>query len=331
MRSSRRELTTLAFVAASTFAGPRAHAEPTDAERARATALFEQGRADLARGALAEACAALAESHRLDPAGGTLLNLALCHERRGLTATAAKEFRVALSLARRDGKKARVDAAEAHLADLATKVPRVTFRVADAARAPGLALTLDGAPLPPSTWGEPAEIDPGEHVLRVAAPSRVAREIPVRVPPGGEVLVVDVAPLEPEAPRAAASATASSPSAAPPAPSTAPRAPVVGWISLGVGAASIAVGTVLGARAVSARADVEQGCPDLSRCTPQLAAKNDRAVRDADRATAGFALGVVASAFGAWWLWGPRSTRSGNAWVAPVVSTAPGVAAGGSF
>lgn len=339
MRSSRRELAALALVAASLSAAPTARGAPTDADRARATALFERGRSELARGALAEACGAFAESQRLDPAGGTLLNLALCHERQGRFATAAREFREALSGARRDRKKSRADAAEAHLAGLAPKIPRATIRVPDAARAPGLALSLDGAPLPPSAWGEALELDPGDHVLRASAPSRVARELPLRVAPG-DALVVDVAPLDPEPPPSAATAASPAAPASSVAPPTAPteapppsprRAPAVGWASLGLGAASLTVGGLLGARAISTRGDVEAGCPEPSRCTPALAAKNDRAVRDADRATVAFTLGAVASAFGAIWLWGPGAKRTGAAWVAPVVSSAPGVAAGGRF
>ncbi|MCC6644955.1 MAG: tetratricopeptide repeat protein [Polyangiaceae bacterium] len=337
MRSSRRELLAFALVAsvaASLSAAPIVAAEPTPDERARATALFERGRDELARGALEQACASFAESQRLDPAGGTLLNLALCHERRGRLATASREFREALALARRDDKKSRVEAAEAHLAALAPRIPRLVVRVRDDARAAGLALTLDGAAIPPSTWGAPVEVDPGDHTLRATAPSRRTREIPVTLAEGSGVTTVELAPLEPDvapAPAASPAPAAPSPPPAGPAPAATGRAPAVGWASLGIGAASLAVGGVLGARAISARGDVERGCPDLSRCTPALAQKNDRAVRDADLSTAAFALGAVAGTFGALWLWGPGSSRGGHAWVAPVVAASPGVAAGGAF
>ena len=48
-----------------------------------AEALFERGKQLVEQGHTAEACAAFAESQRLDPAGGTLLRLALCHEASG--------------------------------------------------------------------------------------------------------------------------------------------------------------------------------------------------------------------------------------------------------
>jgi hypothetical protein len=64
-------------------ADARAQRDPAAAE-----ALFQQGKAALDRGDLDVACGKLRESHRLDPAVGTLFNVADCEERRGKTGTA---------------------------------------------------------------------------------------------------------------------------------------------------------------------------------------------------------------------------------------------------
>ena len=58
-------------------------AEGTPEEKAVATALFKEARELMDRGEIAAACDKFAESQRLEPAGGTLLNLAVCNEKRG--------------------------------------------------------------------------------------------------------------------------------------------------------------------------------------------------------------------------------------------------------
>ena len=79
-----------------------ARAEPTNEDRALATELFLRGRELMSAGQLAEACEKFSSSHHLDQSGGAILNLAMCHESRLMTATAWSEFREALSFARRD-------------------------------------------------------------------------------------------------------------------------------------------------------------------------------------------------------------------------------------
>src|SRR5262244_1618441 len=57
--------------------------------------LFIEGRAAAARGDYATACPKFAESQHLEPATGTLLNLADCEERLGKLASAWQHFREA--------------------------------------------------------------------------------------------------------------------------------------------------------------------------------------------------------------------------------------------
>ena len=68
-----------------------ARAQVVDA--AAADALFQKGREAADKGDFATAAAKFAESQRLDPAPGTLLNLADCEEHLGQTASAWEHYK----------------------------------------------------------------------------------------------------------------------------------------------------------------------------------------------------------------------------------------------
>ncbi|HEV7557771.1 MAG TPA: hypothetical protein VGO00_20035, partial [Kofleriaceae bacterium] len=77
---------------------------PAYAQRAEGEAEFQRGKTLMAAGKVAEACAAFEASMRIDPAKGTLYNLALCHEKLGKIASAWSEF---IELSRADTNAAR--------------------------------------------------------------------------------------------------------------------------------------------------------------------------------------------------------------------------------
>jgi len=151
----------------------QAQTPPAVEEKTLATVLFREGRALLAQGRTAEACAKLAESQRLDPSGGTILNLALCHEQEGRRALSWSEFNEAAAFARRDARKDREDAAAAHMRALEPRLSRLTIVVPDqTARADGLRVECDGRELAPASWAVAIPVDGAEHTVRATAPSR---------------------------------------------------------------------------------------------------------------------------------------------------------------
>src|SRR4051794_15931833 len=144
-----------------------------------AQSLFEDGRRLMTAGDFASACPKLKESQALDPSGGTLLNLAVCHEKQGQLATAWSDFKEALSVARRDNRADRFEVAREHLATLEPQVPSLTIQVAGAK--PEQQVLLDGAAVRPAAWGSPIAVDPGPHRLESTAAGHVAWSGPVEM------------------------------------------------------------------------------------------------------------------------------------------------------
>ena len=195
-------------------------AQPSPLEQQTAQALFDEGRTLLQQGHTAEACTRCADSQRLDPGGGTLLNLALCHEKLGRLATAYNEYSEALSLAIVARRADRQHTASAALTALAPRLPRLRLRVE--APAPDLRVTLDDQPMPPGLWGQAIPVDPGPHRLAAHAPGHTSFEAWLDLREGATTDVL-VAPLARLAPPPTPSATALPLPPAPPCPDGRPR------------------------------------------------------------------------------------------------------------
>ncbi len=136
---------------------------------ALAEALYQKGRELMAAKDYAAACPKFAESQRLDPATGTLLNLAACHEAEGRLASAWLEFTSAEQAARLDGRADRVLFAQEHVAALATRVPSIRFRVSNT-QSSLLELRLDGIVIAVTARDVETPLDPGLHEIQASAP-----------------------------------------------------------------------------------------------------------------------------------------------------------------
>jgi serine/threonine-protein kinase len=150
----------------------RAHAEPSAEDKALATMFFQEGRMLMAEGRVADACPKLEESQRLDPGGGTLLNLALCHELEGRLARSWSEFKEAAIAARRDGRRDRESEATSHVGSLEPRLSRLTIAVPARTQVEGLVIERDGHEVGPGAWSTAIPIDGGSHVVRASALGR---------------------------------------------------------------------------------------------------------------------------------------------------------------
>lgn len=193
----------------------------TETRAAVAEALYRQARDLMAAGKLDEACPKFAESQRLDPATGTLLNLASCHERQGKLATAWLEYSDAMVAARRDGRDDRVDFARERVAELEPKLSRLTIVLGPDADAEGLTLELDGANVGRAVLGAPFPVDPGDHNVRASAPGKVAQVFSVKIGAMADQQSLTVGKLADAPPEPAAAA----PPPAPPTPLVATSTP----------------------------------------------------------------------------------------------------------
>jgi hypothetical protein len=203
-----------------------------------AEALFREGRREAIAGDYAAACAKFTASQRLDPSTGTLLNLGDCEAHQGHMLSGRNYYQTAL--AQLGGSDPRVPHARARLTELDARLPRLTI-VPPASCPPGTVIMRDGAPVPPVGLGVATPVDPGEHVIVVAAPRRAeVRQTIVLAETQSRELVVLLGPEEPVDASTARDASAQPRTSAPSPPRMA-TARTLGWISVGVAIAGIAL------------------------------------------------------------------------------------------
>jgi hypothetical protein len=231
-----------------------------DDPSAIAEALFRSGRELMAAEKYAEACPKFAESERVDPKPGTLMNLALCHEKTGKTASAWAEYLEAAETARRVGESARERVAHDRAAALE---PTLSHVVIDADPTSAAQVALDDRALGPGAFGTAIPIDPGDHVLHASALGKKSFSQSFSVTAGAEPLHLAVPALDPDVPL--------EPEPAPGAlvPESGRIAPsgggisgrvLAGYVSGGAGLVLLGVGAFFGVRAFAEKRTVDENC-----------------------------------------------------------------------
>ena len=260
-------------------------------DAALAQSLFEQATELVRQGRYAEACPKLAESQRLDPAGGTLLNLGICYEKEERYTSAYLTYTELLGVSMRDGHKEREQIARERIAAVQPKQSKVVISVPPAiAKLEGLEVRFDGAVVRDVVWGTPTAIDMGEHAVVVSAPGRAEARTTVHVDAPGvsyEVKVPEPTPLE--RPR--------------PAPAPQPRVVVdvgrraVGWSLVGLGVAALGAGFTAGVVAIDQHGQANSLCTPTG-CDPRYLGPERTAADAATVATVSFIGAGVAIAAG---------------------------------
>jgi tetratricopeptide (TPR) repeat protein len=162
------------------------------ADSATAEAEFREGRRLARAGRYAEACPHFEASHRAMPALGALLNLGVCHEKVGRTASAHAELRAAQEMARQRGDSREAIARE--LADaLEPRLSRLRIVLAGPLAA-GLVVRRGPVDIT-ADLGSAIAVDPGDHDIEASAPGLTTWTVTVSVRAEGHTVDVSVPAL----------------------------------------------------------------------------------------------------------------------------------------
>lgn len=255
MRSPRLRCAGACLLIASLVA-PAASAQPprqpTAEDKALAEALFLDARKLMEAGQFKDACPKLAQSQELDPSGGTLLNLAVCHEKEGKTASAWAEYKEAATLSEAAGKKDRAELARARAAELEKQLSRLVLEVE--APAKGMVILLNGKELSAAAaTGTPMPVDPGDHTVEATAPGKKTWSAKVALEAGASSKKVVIPALEDAAAAPPVEPVKPQGPAGPVVPAGPQEAPgggstlrTLAIVAGGVGLAGLAVGSVFG-------------------------------------------------------------------------------------
>jgi hypothetical protein len=281
---------------------------PLDDRQARAEARFQQGSTAFDEGRVDEACAAFLESLTLYETAGTLLNLALCHEAQGKTASAWREFTHAAASTTDPVQRNRRDFARQHAQKLEPGLERLVVDVAP--QEGSVAIAIDGEAISDARRGLPLFVDPGDHAITASAPLHKGFVVAVNVPagPASAPVVVHVPALDAEPLPAS---PLPEPEKAPPPPSHRTRRDVA-WVLAGAGAVGVGLGAAFGVDALVTMGSCSGPC-------------DPRAARQAEAISlVAFGVGLASLGTAAWLTWAPGAApppAAGGVRVVPDVAT----------
>lgn len=257
----------------------------------------------------AEACEKFESSQSLDPAVGTLMNLADCNERITRTASAWAQFREAAALAERsnDGRRARAAAQRASA--LEPKLARLRIVTTALPADHGFTVRVNDRELAAAAWDTAMPVDPGVQTVVVQGEGYVSwtgqedvavgKEVTMVVPKPKAAPVITAALPAPEV--TAVDTATSSERKASAAMGNTSRAGV--WFAGGATAAAVVVGGAFAYLAHDRWSGVSTGCRLSGACTSQERSEAKNAKSAGTISTIAFAsAGVAAILTGILWL-----------------------------
>lgn len=321
MRTARSSAIALAVVLA-IVAQSRARAQPADGE-----ALFREGKRLFKKGDIAAACDKFEASEKLDPQIGTELDLGICREQNGQTASAWVMFLKAATAAKRAHDDREADARKRASA-LEDQLVYLTIDVPDDSVVDDLVVKRNDTPIERGEWAQPIPVDPGEYTITAEAPGRE---------PWSETITVKAKNKKIEVPkleRVKREVTRERPRHTRQVehhePPNRHRGLAIALAGFGGGALGIATGFAIYSQNVENQADIT--CP-MIQCSDAHAVDLNRTARlDGWIANIGWAVGgaCLAGAGISWWL-GSQSDDATISVVPVVGGDRAGLAVGGRF
>ncbi|MDC0744423.1 tetratricopeptide repeat protein [Polyangium mundeleinium] len=285
----------------------RARLAEAQVKKLKAEILFNQAVAHREAGRIAEACAALGESLRIDPTPGTLYSLAECEATRGRLATALGHYKEYLGLfasmksplRERHAERARI--AEEQRKKLDAEAPRL--KLVWAGEVPeGVVIKRGDATLDSKMLGTSVPMNPGEYAFLVEVPGQPLQVRKVRLEKGDRK-ILELTPGATQVVKDEAQPLLKDPSSTMPQPVEAPKPGMHPWkvggiAAIGVGGAGFIAGSVLGGLAVGAKREVDAACDENFACGEKGMKVVERFQTLGNASTAMFIVGGVVLATG---------------------------------
>ncbi len=229
------------------LASTPARAEDTR-DPAAAEALFREGRSAAQKKDFTTACAKFRESNRLDPAVGTVFNIADCEEKLGRLATSWTLFQEVVQRLPNDDDRRAIANDRAHA--LEARVPTLSVHLSPGART-DIVVRRDGIALGAASLDSPLPVDPGEHTVIVEAPGTQSAVFTSRVGEG-EHATLAVSPGN--------ISTASAPTQSTPQTASTQPSHTAAYVVGGIGVAGLVTGVIAGLTVLSKKSAVNADC-----------------------------------------------------------------------
>ncbi len=282
----------------------------SDAGKAAAESLFQEGKKLLDEGKHLEAAKKFQASQRLDPGIGTLLYTADAFEKAGKLASAWANFREAQDLAQLAGQQQRVEVANERAGKLEPRLSKLQIDVASNQKIKGFEVKRNGEIVSDALWGNATPVDPGTYQLEASAPGYATWSKAIEVNEEGKTKAVEIPSLEKQAGAEKLPTEPAMPAAA--------RSDEVAGASTGykvaaigltvVGVAGLGVGSYFAVDAKGKNDDASANCGDTTCSTQAAADLTSQALTSSHVATATFAVGGAALAGGVlMWLMAPSA------------------------